>query len=295
MDAQNAALVEEVQRLADENARLLHEKLQRQRDELLMENVRLQGLTAAAAVSVPPGLENAPPGLDGPSAPPGQWDPVTAANVAMLSMVSGNSQFKMGGMTCASTISDLNSLPSSVACSFVSSYGCGSSMQSSAVEGFGVSEPCQAQTTLIFRNLPRCYNRDMIVQMLEKQGFDGHFDFVYLPIDFGTGKGFGYAFVNMVDEDVAERCIGQLQGFKEWTLHSDIAMDVTYCESHQGLHARIERYRNSPIMHESVADELKPAIFEDGKRVPFPPPTKKISAPKLKLSGASHVPLSARG
>lgn len=36
----------------------------------------------------------------------------------------------------------------------------------------------------------------------------------------------------------------------------------------------MERYRNSPVMHESVPDEYKPVILQNGLRVNFPEPSK---------------------
>jgi len=57
---------------------------------------------------------------------------------------------------------------------------------------------------------------------------------------------------------------------------------------HQGLPAHIDRYRNSPVMHESVEDEYKPAVFSPGTgdRAVFPPPTKKLRVPRIRRPGA---------
>ena len=49
----------------------------------------------------------------------------------------------------------------------------------------------------------------------------------------------------------------------------------------QGLPAHIERFRNSPVMHESVPERCKPALFSGGRWVPFPPPTAAIRAPEV--------------
>jgi hypothetical protein len=48
----------------------------------------------------------------------------------------------------------------------------------------------------------------------------------------------------------------------------------------QGLDAHVQRYRNSPVMSESVPDECKPLLLQDGLRVPFPLPTKQLRTPR---------------
>merc|ERR1712176_1678209 len=51
--------------------------------------------------------------------------------------------------------------------------------------------------TLIIRNLPNHLTRQDLLHALDSNGYAGDYDFVYLPIDFTTGCGLGYAFVNM--------------------------------------------------------------------------------------------------
>ena len=41
---------------------------------------------------------------------------------------------------------------------------------------------------------------------------------------------------------------------------SGLTAQNSSCEAH------VERYKNSPVMHKSVPDEYKPAIFKDGVR-----------------------------
>jgi hypothetical protein len=40
-------------------------------------------------------------------------------------------------------------------------------------------------------------------------------------------------------------------------------------------------------MHESVPQEYKPALFQNGMLVPFPRPTKKLRAPRVRHAKAS--------
>jgi len=136
------------------------------------------------------------------------------------------------------------------------------------------------RTTLMLRNLPNDYNRSMLLSMLDEEGFAGKYDFVYLPIDFASGAGVGYAFINMVSHQDAERFRVHFTGFTRWAFPSRKVAEVAWSNPNQGLAVHIERYRNSTVMHPSVCDEYKPALFANGVRVPFPMPTRIIKAPQ---------------
>lgn len=151
--------------------------------------------------------------------------------------------------------------------------------------------PDQAQepTTLMLRNIPNDYTRTMLLELLDEQGFAGQYDFVYLPIDFHRKYGFGYAFVNFVSYAQADLARLRLHGFNRWLIASQKICQVCWGEPLQGLPAHIERYRSSPVMHHDVPDEFKPIILQEGSRVPFPPPTRRVRAPRTKRGSYEHV------
>lgn len=146
--------------------------------------------------------------------------------------------------------------------------------------------PNDDRTTLMFRNLPNNYNRSTLLHMLDSEGFKATYNLVYLPTDFRNFAGFGYAFVNFVSHDDARRAKASFQGFARWRVPSRKTCDVVWSGPVQGLQAHTERYRNSPVMHDSVPDEYKPAVFVDGIRVPFPAPTKRIRPPRVRRNSA---------
>jgi len=138
-------------------------------------------------------------------------------------------------------------------------------------------------TTLMLRNLPNQYTRDMLVDMLISEGFAGRFSFVYLPIDFKTHAGLGYAFVDLVSPQDTENVRQHFEGFSRWAVRSEKIATVSWSHpEQQGLSAHVDRYRNSPVMHDCVPDSWKPALFSAGVRVPFPPPTKKLRNPHIR-------------
>merc|ERR1712048_955812 len=107
--------------------------------------------------------------------------------------------------------------------------------------------------------------------------------FVYVPMNLRSSGNFGYAFVDFDSVSVTEHFRARMVGFKSWDGQSEKAMEIEWSLT-QGLDANVQRYRDSPLMHDSVDDELKPAIFRSGVRVPFPAPTKHIRAPRLRGS-----------
>lgn len=135
------------------------------------------------------------------------------------------------------------------------------------------------KTTVMLRNLPNNYTRQMFLQMLDENGLKGQYDFVYLPCDFYHDANLGYAFVNMVDASAVFLAWKAFQGFSDWSLPSVKVCQVMWSGPHQGFEAHVERYRNSPLMHQNVPDVFKPMIFRNGKRQPFPKPTKCLQAP----------------
>ncbi|CAE6935575.1 ML3 [Symbiodinium sp. CCMP2592] len=148
--------------------------------------------------------------------------------------------------------------------------------------------PRTQRTTVMLRNLPNNYTRNMVCTMMDKEGFKGCYDFIYLPIDFRSKANLGYAFVNLVDEPQAlERggddfryfklkVCNQVQlfwqifdGYTKWVLPSAKAevqplhpahickqagqvCSVSWSGPHQGQQAHIDRYRQSGASERSI-------------------------------------------
>jgi len=145
------------------------------------------------------------------------------------------------------------------------------------------------RTTVMIRNVPNDYSRDMLLRLLDENSFACCYDFVYYPIDFKRGAAFGYVFVNMISHEEALRVHWVLQGFGDWEVPSRKVVDVCWGYPIQGWGDMVERYRNSPVMHEGMPDECKPAVFCNGARVPFPPPTKRIRNARRKTTGPPTI------
>jgi hypothetical protein len=141
----------------------------------------------------------------------------------------------------------------------------------------------EQRTTLVLQDIPRAYTRPMLEEMLDDEGYTGKYDFIYLPSDFKCLQGNGYAFVNMISTELAEQAMIELDGFSDWKVASNKSLRVGWSDV-QGMEAHIEKFRNSPVMHDSVPDDAKPALFQEGERIAFPEPTRKIRLPRLRRS-----------
>eukprot|EP00929_Paragymnodinium_shiwhaense_P026088 TRINITY_DN15588_c0_g2_i3.p1 TRINITY_DN15588_c0_g2~~TRINITY_DN15588_c0_g2_i3.p1 ORF type:complete len:296 (-),score=38.04 TRINITY_DN15588_c0_g2_i3:64-951(-) len=78
----------------------------------------------------------------------------------------------------------------------------------------------ETDTTIMLRNLPNDYTRDMLTELLDELGFSAQYDFVYLPVDFKRWAGLGYAFINMVSNEAAREVIYKMTGFQSWKRNS---------------------------------------------------------------------------
>lgn len=126
------------------------------------------------------------------------------------------------------------------------------------------------KTTAILRNIPSNFTREKLANLLDSNGFRCGYDFLHVPADISTGVALGYAFVNMCSAQAAQRLHSRFQGFKGWGVASSRVCEVNWVTGRQGFEACIERYRNSHLMHDTVPDSFKPAVFMKGARVPFP-------------------------
>jgi len=124
--------------------------------------------------------------------------------------------------------------------------------------------------------------RDELLTMLNREGFAGFYDFVHLPVDFLTKTGFSYAVINMIDHSAALRAKQHFDGSI-----ADFPCEAGWNRPQQGLEVHLERYRNSPLMHDSIPEHYRPLFFVNGVRENFPAPTTRIRPPRIRHQKAS--------
>jgi hypothetical protein len=162
------------------------------------------------------------------------------------------------------------------------------SSKTSGFKGGRSDAEAERQTTVIIRHLPKSCKLAEVLNALNAEGFQGFYDFVHVPVDFVSEMSLGYALVNFVDAAKSMLFLNNLQRIKEsnaWVPHcifSDEQCHADFSTELQGLKAQVERYRNSSVMHASVPQGYKPALFRNGWQVAFPPATQRIKAPRVR-------------
>lgn len=140
------------------------------------------------------------------------------------------------------------------------------------------------RTTVMMRNLPPNLTRANLLELIDSHGFSGDYDFLYEPIDFVKQVALGYAFVNLTSCENAVKFWKVFDRFRAWPFPSKKMCRLSWSVPCQGLESHIERYRNSPLMHPDVPDEVRPVLFQGGVRAAFPPATVELKAPRLRAS-----------
>lgn len=148
------------------------------------------------------------------------------------------------------------------------------------------------------RNIPNKYTKSTLLSLIQTE-FSGKFDFFYLPIDFRSKSNMGYCFVNFEKPEHAQKFMIHFTDFNRWQFNSNKKAQVIWSQPFQGLAGHIDRYRNSPVMHDSVEEEYKPSVFLNGDVFPFPQGVQSVEPPKLrrckkKKKNTGGVPMGFR-
>ncbi|KAL9296371.1 hypothetical protein ACSQ67_022267 [Phaseolus vulgaris] len=128
------------------------------------------------------------------------------------------------------------------------------------------------ETTVMIRNIPSKYTRDMLVEFLDnhcmkvnlrdkERGEESSslaFDFVYLPIDFKTGMNKGYAFVNFTKPQAAWKFLLTASNMK-WDLFQSHKIREVVSARLQGIEKLEKHFETMNFPYES--EEVLPVCF----------------------------------
>jgi len=101
--------------------------------------------------------------------------------------------------------------------------------------------------TVMMRNLPNKYKQCMLMEEINQAGFQGTYDFVYLPIDPETNANKGYAFLNFIDTKYAWAFKMAYEGKRMLQFNSNKFVSVTPAtlQGFEANHAHYSRTRVS--------------------------------------------------
>merc|ERR1711957_731187 len=106
---------------------------------------------------------------------------------------------------------------------------------------------------VMFRNLPRALTRQMLLDVLDQQGFQGSYDFVYLPRDMRKLRCFGYAFINWVSVDHAIAVVQHFDCFCAWPVGARPCSAIM--NSQTSLASVLERLQDSAVLRPETLEE----------------------------------------
>lgn len=132
-------------------------------------------------------------------------------------------------------------------------------------ESFSAAAAEEAPTTMMLRNIPNRYTQSDLIKELNSLGFEGSFDFLYAPPDFGKMHIVGFAFVNFVDAELAARFGLELEGYeflKHQKKSAKKAARVSVAHL-QGLQANIDHYEKSAVSVRGRSRRCGPIIMSE--------------------------------
>lgn len=151
--------------------------------------------------------------------------------------------------------------------------------------------PPQYCTTVMLRNIPNKYTRDMLCDQLNVK-FKNQYDFLYLPIDFTSSCNVGYAFINFRTPAICQQFVKSFNGVKTKNclpgFNSAKVCQVTYARV-QGRQENMENLCDQTFVDKLIEHPMWQPLFydDDGKLMPFKA-TEGSSRKKSKgMAGAS--------
>ena len=127
-----------------------------------------------------------------------------------------------------------------------------------------------APRTMMLKNIPNRVTREELLDEISSKMPAGSFDFLYLPVDFKSKAGFGYAFVNCTSDEAVGMIVA---GFHKRRLACaggiySKPLEVTIARV-QGFSANVNRLISSPVLFQADDGSL-PLIFNRNQTsIPF--------------------------
>lgn len=117
-------------------------------------------------------------------------------------------------------------------------------------------------TTLMIQNLPRALTQLELVTELNKFGFEGTYDFAYMPQSFNNNENAGFAFVNFMDPIMAGTLVGQWHRKRLFSItQKQAALSISPADL-QGLAANIEKWA-TPRLRRIKNQAYRPLILDE--------------------------------
>jgi len=128
----------------------------------------------------------------------------------------------------------------------------------------GLSQPEDPQTTLMIRNVPVLYTRDMLAA---EWANEGTYDFLYLPYCCNSQKNLSYAFLNFTSATAALAFVQKWQKKRLARFSSRKPLNISFADV-QGLEPNLLELKKKRVNRVKV-EQCQPLIFSNGRVVPM--------------------------
>ncbi|KAF4680544.1 hypothetical protein FOZ60_013275 [Perkinsus olseni] len=125
-------------------------------------------------------------------------------------------------------------------------------------------------TTWMMRNVPNRYTQGELMQEISFSGFEGKFDFFYLPIDRVSMANAGYCFINFTTAEDASEFFDFFAGRVLGRFGSRKVVEVVPAAI-QGFYQNLSHYSKKVVATEDNP-ELRPIFLVNGRPVKFARP-----------------------
>lgn len=125
-------------------------------------------------------------------------------------------------------------------------------------------------TALILKHLPGELLQADLVEVVDKLGFAGCYNLVFLPIDLRSELPAGWAAISATSASARDEMAVALDGFCAWGLSS---LPCTVELGTQSLATMVREYREHPCNSEELPADVRPMLFRAGWPAPFPAAT----------------------
>jgi len=144
-------------------------------------------------------------------------------------------------------------------------------------------------TTIMVRNIPNKYSQRMLLEVFTNYGFDGTFDFLYVPADFFHRLNLGYCFVNFKEPKYAQAFARQFQDYHLPAFKSKKKIQISLANT-QGFLPNVMKLEHTALCSQYVSPEFHPICIDPNtnQERPFlsffpgyePPPPSRIENPE---------------
>mmetsp|Transcript_97086 Transcript_97086/g.172818 ORF Transcript_97086/g.172818 Transcript_97086/m.172818 type:complete len:415 (+) Transcript_97086:51-1295(+) len=130
---------------------------------------------------------------------------------------------------------------------------------------FQIETENRPKTTIMLRNIPNRYTQATLLQQINKVGFEGTYDFFYLPMDTQNRTNVGYAFINFVSPEELDRFTERFADYRFEDHASQKVARVSLAHI-QGFVENIRHFSHRAVT-QSRNSQYRPIVIHEGVRM----------------------------